>query len=148
MPFVSGPGPALGTPESFITRNPMGLAKGTLRQRRTRLEDHPRSLIARGPFEKEADRLSADRRPRGGDSTNPVENPSPPPIPRTRNAAAFQILPDPLTSRAQTPAGPRGLGRCQRVRAVPQAAPFRGHREWASVSRAEAGAGAGTDRLL
>lgn len=47
---------------------------------------------------------------------------APPPIPRTRNASAFHVLPNPLAARAQTPAGPRGPGRCQRARAVSQAA--------------------------
>lgn len=74
--------------------------------------------------------------PRGGESTNPGGNPSLPPIPRTVNAAAFHILPGPLTLRAQTPADPSGPGRCQRAPAVPQAAPRRGHPKPAPVSGA------------
>lgn len=87
------------------------------------------TLTARDPFLREASEFSGRPWAVGSDSSNPEGNLSPPSIRRIRNTTAFHILPGPLTPRAQTSAGLRSPGRCQRAGAVPQAAHPRGRPE-------------------
>lgn len=86
-------------------------------------------LTARDPFLREAGKFSGRPWAGGSESSNPEGTLSPPSTRRIRNTAAFHILPGPLTPRAQTSAGPRSPGRCQRAGAVRQAAPPRGRPE-------------------
>lgn len=131
----------MGTPASLIARKPTGLEEDSA-------EGPPCT-----PSPRESPVAGETSRPWGrphaalGRQRQPSWERHPSPNPRTGNAAAFHILLDPLTLRAQTSAGPSGPGRCQRARAVPQPAPLRGRRKLASVGRASEAAEPGIDRF-
>lgn len=121
--------PIRGGPECFIARNPRGLhGRGDFTQEEVAAGGRPWAPSPRGAPSQEAGEFSGRRWAVRGKSTNP-RNPSPPPplptpppLPPRDNATAFHILLGTLTPRAQTAAGPRGRGRCQRAQAAPQAA--------------------------